>query len=155
MGATCVRQLFNNHKATCKAIYNSFEPIIEVYSGLIVITDQSKFRKRKLHQLLLYINISGTYLVTFGGEFCINGTTFCNKKVKATLRPGIPSTQFLNLTKHLAILSLPYLRNIILRNLEHIEKLHEIVEKQRYLRHVKDHHYNYGCSIIILEMQGK
>lgn len=125
LDATYVQQLFNNHKATCKTTFNQLEPVAEVDNGVIIINDQTVEVQEADNS---YVTISGTFLITFDKTIHVNGTTFVNEKAIATLYPGVPSTQFVNLTEDLEILSLPYLHRINLKNLGYIEKLHDDIQ---------------------------
>lgn len=135
----CLEGLLNNNTAVCK--YSSshhISHITEVDDGVLIINNDF-MRVKEPGKPPIFVN--GTYLLTFSTSVELNETTFTNKKGAVFVSPEIPSTHKINISGHAQILSLPFLHELHLRNLEVVGSLK---------RHVKSHSYGFFIVITLI-----
>lgn len=119
---SCLNNLLNNNTAACGTnSAHSMPPLMEIDDGIVIINNQpSKVISESLTKHLQ----KGTYLITFDNTLTVNSTEFKNSRKIAFKSPEIPIAHTVNLTDHITILSLQYLHDLNIKNLDHISHLH-------------------------------
>ena len=102
----------------------------EIDVGIVIINDHPfqliDKNKNKVVQ-------KSTFLITFEGKIFVNKTNFENPRKIAFRRPETPIAHSENFTDHISILSLPYLHELNIKNMEYISHLHSKVRRTHYV----------------------
>lgn len=127
----CLNNLLNDYDAACSTISaHDVPPISEVDDGIVVINDRS-------FQLIgndETKNVKkGTFLIMFEGEISINSTKFENLRKLIFRSLETPIAHSVSLKDHIPILSLPYLHELNIKNIEHISHLHSKFKATCYI----------------------
>lgn len=119
---SCLDTLLNNNTATCNTnSAHNMPPLKEIDDGIVVINNQPS---KVIYENVTKTLQTGTYLITFDNTLKVNSTEFKNCRKIAFKSPEIPIAHTVNLTDHTAILSLQYLHDLNIENLDHISHLH-------------------------------
>jgi len=118
--SNCAQQLVAGTLAQCSTRPGHLDELTLVDDGAVIInnaaaniTDNAGFQ-----QLVV-----GTYLLTFDDKVWINGTLFVNNYGVFKRKPVVQAVAQINITEHREHLSLPYLHELSLANLQHISQL--------------------------------
>jgi len=110
--STCAQELVSGTVAQCSTIPGHLSPITTIDDGILIINDAAA----KLQHM-------AAYLVTFDDYVTVNETLFQNHYGLLKKRPAVSMVAHVNITGHKEQLSLPFLRELSLKNLQHIERL--------------------------------
>jgi len=89
--------------------------------------------------------INGTFLVLFEDKIFINETLFLNNKRNIKINPQTPNSHKIKFTDHTVALSLPYLKHVSDRNLDHIYSI-----KSQLYYDLKASTFSLGSILLIL-----
>lgn len=129
--SSCLGSLLNNNSASCKSSSShQIEQITEISDGVLLI-NEGFARIKELGKPPIFVN--GSFLITFKDSVEVNSTLFTNKKSKVFVGPNMPSAHKVNVTGHSQALSLPYLHELHLKNLDTIASMRRSVEKHSYV----------------------
>ena len=117
---SCAQQLLAGGTAQCKTEFNKLEKIVTIEDGIIIIND-SPFSITE--DGVRSENPKGTYVITFETEVTINGTKHINRNGIMSKVPVTPNLSNINITAHKDTLSLPFLHDMNLVNLERINEI--------------------------------
>lgn len=117
---TCAQQLISGQMAHCQTKLYKPDPVMRVDEGVIIINDAVvTVREPQQDEKLL----TGTYLIIFDDYVNINNSQYVNKYKTPKRTPGTPTFPLINVTGHKNVLSLPFLHEMSLENLNHIGEL--------------------------------
>lgn len=127
----CSHKLLHKYSAVCKTISaHHVEPIIELSDGTVLLNDDYFLVKDEETSPIL---IKGTYLLTFQDEINVNNTIYKNFKRNNMVSPAMPSSHNINFTGHVDHLSLQYLKELNLKNINHITSLRSTVKQGHFI----------------------
>lgn len=116
---TCAQQLVSGTTAQCATEFDILNKLVVVDDGVIIINnDLVEITEKGSTQ-----QINGTYLLIFDAEIKVNGTKFVNLNSITEKSPEVPNFPVINITEHKEIISLPYLHDMNIKNLQHIGEL--------------------------------
>ena len=116
---TCALQLFHGKSAKCTTEFNSLEEVMVIYDGIIVINDATA----TIVDDNVYRTVNGTYLLMFDKDITINSTKYVNPRGIISRTPEASNVPKIDIIHHKQIISIPYLHELNLKALNHIDGL--------------------------------
>lgn len=117
---TCAQQLVSGTVAQCTTLLGHLDPVTLVEEGVLIINDATFRVEDSLGSSKM---ISGTYLATYDDRISLNGTHYENHQGVLKKKPAAAVASQINVTSHRDQLSLPFLHELSLQNLQHIGSL--------------------------------
>lgn len=129
--ANCVKSLLTNSTASCSSTSAFHIPPIQILEeGILILNNALANVQEKGAETNVF---NGTFVVLFEDSVVINNTEYLNHKKFSYMSPQAPMSQRINISEHISLLSLPYLRHVSTRNLDHIMNLRQSVTSQNIL----------------------
>ena len=119
MKETCAKQIMSNAPAKCNTEFDLLDKISVVDDGIIILNNVAA----NVTEAMETHSIQGTYLILFENEVTINFTKYVNRNGVTGRSPELANIQKIEVIEHEHVLSLPYLHEMHIQNLEHLQEL--------------------------------
>lgn len=124
----CLRQIFNNDTATCgTSTAHHIPPVMQIDENTLLIKDGEAIVNENGQD----VNVNGTCLVIHSNDVFINGTLYPTSIKKSRIEPLTASIFKLKVSEHSTLVSLAYLQQVHIQNLEKISQKTEHVKLQQ------------------------
>lgn len=123
MKETCAKQIMSNAPAKCNTEFDLLDKISVVDDGIIILNNVAA----NVTEAMETHSIQGTYLILFENEVTINFTKYVNRNGVTGRSPELANIQKIEVIEHDHVLSLPYLHEMHIQNLEHLQELKRIL----------------------------
>ena len=119
MKETCAKQIMSNAPAKCNTEFDLLDKISVVDDGIIILNNVAA----NVTEAMETHSVQGTYLILFENEVTINFTKYVNRNGVTGRSPELANIQKIEVIEHEHVLSLPYLHEMHIQNLEHLQEL--------------------------------